>query len=584
MMMNVYFAPHLTGMRCYQMGRAVREVIDEYPDDIRVGVVASGGLWHTPGQKGAWLNTEFDRRILELLEKGDAKGMAEHALAFSHQHQVVVRSTGTGAGDIGPLTSDLHLRAASGRRSSRELLVTVTTPPFLADLSLTARFPAYLGRPEEPLLTGPDTVPLPAGTTIVARGTASARLAAAAWSGAGSRRVALDVRGDRFEGRLVPAASGTWRLDLATVAGPIEGPPAELTVRLVPDSAPIVQLPVPGRDAVLPISLRQPLVIDARDDHGLARMVLVTRRMSRTGARGDEGRTELDVSGAGDRAVLQTELDVRDRVVCCGERGLLSIAFHPDFDANGELYLSYTGSGGASRLSRVLVADPANGLPDPATEEILLTVAQPFSNHNGGLIKFGPDGYLYLGLGDGGSGGDPLNHGQNKNTLLGALLRLDVDVPAGYGIPADNPFVGADGRDEIWAYGLRNPWRWSFDRETGDLWIADVGQNSIEEIDFQPTGSRGGENYGWRVMEGTQCLGRGSCPTSTPGCGSTATERCAKRRRCCARPCARSHWRRSARSSSTTTSCSSPRARPAPRPRERAGRSWCARASSRRSG
>ncbi|HEX9611530.1 MAG TPA: DUF4175 family protein [Gemmatimonadales bacterium] len=228
-------------------------------------------------------------------------------------------SAGRGSREIGPLTSDLHLRAAAGRRTSRELLVTVTTPPFLADLSLTARYPAYLARQEEPLMPGPDTVPLPVGTTIVARGTASARLKAATWSSGGARRIALDVKGDGFEGRFVPTASGTWRLDLATATGPIEGSAPELIVRLVPDSAPIVQLPVPGSDTVLPISLRQPLVIDARDDHGLARVVLVTRRMSRTGRPGDPMRTELDVSGAGDRAVLQTELDLRDRGLLPGD-------------------------------------------------------------------------------------------------------------------------------------------------------------------------------------------------------------------------------------------------------------------------
>jgi hypothetical protein len=228
-------------------------------------------------------------------------------------------SAGRGSREIGPLTSDLHLRAASGRRTSRELLVTVTTPPFLADLSLTARYPAYLARPEEPLVTGPDTVLLPVGTTILSRGTASTRLAAAGWSSAGARRVALDVKGDDFQGRFVPTASGAWRLDLATAAGPLEGTAPELIVRLLADSVPTVQLPVPGSDTVLPISLRQPLVIDARDDHGLARMVLVTRRMSRTGSAGDPQRTELDVAGAGDRAVLQTELDLRDRGLLPGD-------------------------------------------------------------------------------------------------------------------------------------------------------------------------------------------------------------------------------------------------------------------------
>lgn len=186
------------------------------------------------------------------------------------------------------------------------------------------------------------------------------------------------------------------------------------------------------------------------------------------------------------------------------EQGLLSIAFHPDFARNGRVFASYTDRDGHSVVARYRVrADDPDRL-DPGSAEVVLRVEQPYANHSGGLILFGPDGYLYVGLGDGGGAGDPHGHGQNRNTLLGALLRLDVDGERGYAIPADNPFARGGGRPEIWAFGLRNPWRFSFDRETGDLYIGDVGQDAREEIDFQPAGHRGGRNYGWSVWEGTR--------------------------------------------------------------------------------
>lgn len=206
----------------------------------------------------------------------------------------------------------------------------------------------------------------------------------------------------------------------------------------------------------------------------------------------------LDGPNDGDPEVY---LDIRDRVRAQGEQGLLGLAFHPSFADNGYLFVSYTNSGGDSIISRFQVESPADGRPDPSDETVILTVQQPYANHNGGQIAFGPDGYLYVGLGDGGSGGDPLGQGQNLNTLLGALLRLDVDSQDL--IPPDNPFVGREGRGELWAIGLRNPWRFSFDRATGDLYIADVGQSAREEINFQPANSPGGENYGWNIWEGS---------------------------------------------------------------------------------
>ena len=201
-------------------------------------------------------------------------------------------------------------------------------------------------------------------------------------------------------------------------------------------------------------------------------------------------------------------LDIRERVLCCGEQGLLSVAFPPGYAAEGHFYVYYIDKQNTSIVARYRVgANP--DVADPATEEILLTVAQPFANHKGGQLAFGPrDGYLYIGLGDGGSAGDPGNRAQDPSLLLGKILRIDVESGAQpYAVPANNPYVSnAAYRPEIWALGLRNPWRYSFDRLTGDLYIADVGQVLYEEVDFQPAASgRGRENYGWRILEGLHC-------------------------------------------------------------------------------
>ncbi len=200
-------------------------------------------------------------------------------------------------------------------------------------------------------------------------------------------------------------------------------------------------------------------------------------------------------------------LDIRDRVRSQeSERGLLSIAFHPDYVTNGRFFVNYTDAKGHTVVAEYRVTDNPNRA-DPNSERILLYIEQPAANHNGGLLKFGPDGYLYIGMGDGGSAGDPWGNAQNLGVLLGKMLRIDVDGGEPYAIPPDNPFVGQEGaRPEIWAYGLRNPWRFSFDRATGDLYIADVGQNAWEEVHVQPASSRGGENYGWDIMEGFHCF------------------------------------------------------------------------------
>jgi glucose/arabinose dehydrogenase len=214
-------------------------------------------------------------------------------------------------------------------------------------------------------------------------------------------------------------------------------------------------------------------------------------------------------------------LDMRSLVRCCGEEGLLGLTFHPDYAATGHFFVYYTNRDGDNVLARYRVSPGDPDVADSGSRRVLLTIRHPtFGNHNGGALAFGPDGYLYVGVGDGGSGGDPSNHGQSRATWLGKILRLDVDVGAApyYAIPPTNPLVGEAGaRAEIWAYGLRNPWRISFDRETGDLFIADVGQNQREEVNRQPAASAGGENYGWRRMEGSSCFNPGSdCQTTPP--------------------------------------------------------------------
>jgi glucose/arabinose dehydrogenase len=211
-------------------------------------------------------------------------------------------------------------------------------------------------------------------------------------------------------------------------------------------------------------------------------------------------------------------LDIASRVDSSGnEQGLLGLAFHPGFASNGTFFVNYThdppgANPDLTRLSRFRVSAGDPDAADPASEAIILEFAQDASNHNGGDLHFGPDGFLYVASGDGGGGGDPNDRAQRLDSLLGKLLRIDVDGAEPYAVPPDNPFVGdAGARPEIWAYGLRNPWRFSFDRATGDLFIGDVGQNAVEEIDFQPAASSGGENYGWSCMEGDAAVGFNPC-------------------------------------------------------------------------
>ncbi len=240
------------------------------------------------------------------------------------------------------------------------------------------------------------------------------------------------------------------------------------------------------------------------------------------GSRGSADIKSVDTKGN----IVSTLLTIKgltDR----GERGLLGLAFHPNVAENGFFYVYTSVPGGAAnhqswvRRYKLINKDSA----DPASETAVLRFDQDYGNHNGGWMAFGPDGFLYIGTGDGGAGGDPKNRAQNTGNLLGKLLRIDVDGDdfrtdplRNYAIPADNPFVGESGRDEIWAYGLRNPWRCSFDRLNGDLYIADVGQNAYEEINFARADAGGGINYGWRVMEAQECFDD-SRQDDNPGCG-----------------------------------------------------------------
>jgi glucose/arabinose dehydrogenase len=244
---------------------------------------------------------------------------------------------------------------------------------------------------------------------------------------------------------------------------------------------------------------------------GLASPVFVTGDRSGTGwlyALEQDGRI-MAIAPDGTLATVPV-LDIRDRVTAGGEQGLLGLALHPDFRQNGRLFLNYTRrDDGATTISEFTVRD--DGIADPDSERVILVIPQPYGNHNGGMIAFDAGGMLLIGMGDGGSGGDPQGYGQDREALLGKMLRIDVDGANPYAIPADNPFLDEAGvRPEIWAIGLRNPWRFSIDRETGDLWIGDVGQGALEEVSVVPAGA-GGLNLGWNVMEGDACYDASEC-------------------------------------------------------------------------
>jgi len=281
-------------------------------------------------------------------------------------------------------------------------------------------------------------------------------------------------------------ADGSYIDTLTVTAAGAAGSPARVIDTLVVTSAPAA----PSL-AVVTSGLSSPLFLTAPP--GDDRLFIVEKT----------GRIRIVKNGA----LLATPfLDIGSQVSNGGEQGLLGLAFHPQYGQNGIFVVNYTDPNGDTRVSRFAVsANP--DLADGGSEQLVLAVPQPFTNHNGGMLAFGPDGYLYIGLGDGGSGGDPQGNGQDRTTLLGSILRIDIDGSTPYAIPATNPYASSQTfRREIWAYGVRNPWRFSFDRTTGDLYTADVGQGAREEVDFQPASSAGGENYGWNIMEGSICF------------------------------------------------------------------------------
>ncbi len=292
---------------------------------------------------------------------------------------------------------------------------------------------------------------------------------------------------------LTPAAS-------PTSASPAEPSPTETTAPL-PSETPAHQeaasLPDPAGYAWQPVyaGLQFPLFIGGAGDGSDAVYIVQQSgqiRLARQGQVLDQ--PFLDIS---DRTSLPSAANYY------GERGLLGLAFHPDYARNGYFYVNYTDRRGNTVIARFQRQAANPDLADPSSEQRLLQVNQPYPNHNGGMLAFGPDGDLYIGLGDGGSAGDPLNNAQSTDTLLGKLLRIDVDRGDPYAIPSGNPFAGGGEKPEIWAYGLRNPWRFTFDTLTHDLYIGDVGQANWEEIDYLPAGSPGGANFGWRYREGT---------------------------------------------------------------------------------
>lgn len=282
---------------------------------------------------------------------------------------------------------------------------------------------------------------------------------------------------------------------LVTVATDTSAPPASSSTAAA-TSQPSAT-PAPTAFSVLPAAPQWKLIANGLDRptgmadpaDGSGRLLILEQ----------PGRIRVYQNGA---ILPQPFLDITDRINSTGnEQGLLGIALHPQYHANGFFYVNYTDLNGDTVIARFKVSSNPD-LADPASEKDLLHVKQPFPNHNGGSMVFGPDGLLYMGLGDGGSQGDPNLNGQSLNTYLAKLLRIDVDHGDPYAIPADNPFAKGGGLPEIWAYGLRNPWRFSFDRQTGDLYIADVGQDLYEEIDYLPAGSKGGVNFGWSYREG----------------------------------------------------------------------------------
>ena len=293
-------------------------------------------------------------------------------------------------------------------------------------------------------------------------------------------------------GETPPAVTPTPARTQAGLPSPAPPTPAPASPSVPP--APAVPLGSIGLDVVVE-GLDAPLWASGAGD-GSGRLFVLEQA----------GRIRAVRDGA---LVPEPYIDLGGEIASGGERGLLGLAFSPTFARDGLLYVDYTDRDGNTVVSELRAPDPAADRADPASERVVLRIDQPYPNHNGGALAFGPDGLLWIATGDGGSAGDPQGNGQRLDTLLGKLLRIDPRPADGrpYRIPADNPFVGRAGaRAEIWASGLRNPWRFSFDRATGDLWIGDVGQGTMEEVDRWPAGSPAGPDFGWNRMEGTLCF------------------------------------------------------------------------------
>jgi glucose/arabinose dehydrogenase len=325
-----------------------------------------------------------------------------------------------------------------------------------------------------------------------------------------------------------PSPTGTPSPTLTALPPDTETPAPTATPQLPPPSSTPTptaspQPPVPTQPEDTPtatpaVPLAAPAVALEAAFTGFRSPVYITHdgEASRLFVVEKAGRIRLIENGAVQAAPF---LDITDRVGSrSSEQGLLSVAFPPDYAAGGLFYVDYTDLNGNTVVARYRRSADNPRQADPASEQKILQVDQPAANHNGGQLQFGPDGYLYIGMGDGGGAGDQWGNAQSTGVLLGKILRIDVGGTDTYTIPADNPFAGKAGaRPEIWALGLRNPWRFSFDRATGDLYIADVGQDTYEEVDFQPARGPGGQNYGWNRMEATHCFKPAS------GCDSTGT-------------------------------------------------------------
>ena len=278
-----------------------------------------------------------------------------------------------------------------------------------------------------------------------------------------------------------PTTDTTAQTSISPTSIPNTSSPTDPFVTDTPATAPTFPDPNAYQWQVIASGLARPVDLQA---DGSGRLFIIEKA----------GRIRILQDG---QLLDQPFLDITGRVGSDGnEQGLLGLAFQPQYPENGRFFVNYTNNNGDTEIARFQVSDDPNGA-DPNSEVKLLGVNQPFPNHNGGVLAFGPDGYLYAGLGDGGAAGDPLGNAQNTNALLGKILRIDVDSAEPYAVPVDNPFG-----NEVWAYGLRNPWRFSFDQATGDLYIGDVGQNAWEEIDYLSAGSAGGTNFGWDQREG----------------------------------------------------------------------------------